>query len=52
MIPDLPGDIINQLKSINNIAVVCVIVKLKKALTENFWLNVRDDNMYVRGIIE
>jgi protoporphyrinogen oxidase len=52
MIPDLPGDIINQLKSINNIAVVCVIVKLKKALTENFWLNVRDDNMDVPGIIE
>ena len=43
---------VSVFKSINNIAVVCVIVKLKKALTENFWLNVRDDDMDVPGIIE
>jgi protoporphyrinogen oxidase len=52
MIPGLPANIIDQFKSINNIAVVCIIVKLKKAVTENFWLNVRDDSMDVPGIIE
>lgn len=52
LIPDLPVDIINKFNSINNIAVVCVIVKLKKSVTSNFWLNVRDDNMDIPGIIE
>jgi protoporphyrinogen oxidase len=36
----------------HNIAVVCVIVKLKRNLTENFWTNTNDDEMDIPGIIE
>jgi protoporphyrinogen oxidase len=32
--------------------VVCVIVKLKKRLTENFWLNVNDPEMDIPGLVE
>ena len=49
---DLPSPILNQFKSVKNIAVVCVIVKLKRSLTENFWLNTNDPDMDIPGIIE
>ena len=52
MIPDLPCDILEKFRSINNIAVVCVIVKLKRSVTKNFWLNVSDERMDIPGIVE
>lgn len=52
LIPDLPEDILNRFRSINNIAVVCVIVKLKRALTPNFWLNTNDPEMDIPGLVE
>jgi protoporphyrinogen oxidase len=50
--PDLPTDILDRFRSINNIAVVCVIVKLRKALTGNFWLNTNDPEMDIPGLVE
>ncbi|MDH6240322.1 protoporphyrinogen oxidase [Polynucleobacter sphagniphilus] len=52
LIPDLPSTILTQFKSVKNIAVVCVIVKLRKPLTENFWLNTNDTEMDIPGIVE
>jgi len=52
LIPDLPVDILEHFRSINNIAVVCVIVKLRKALTNNFWLNTNDPDMDIPGLVE
>lgn len=52
MMPSLPQEILNQYKALKNIAVVCVIVKLKKALTENFWLNTNDEEMDIPGLVE
>lgn len=52
LIPDLPSAILTQFKSVKNIAVVCVIVKLRKPLTENFWLNTNDPEMDIPGIVE
>ena len=52
LIPDLPADILQCFQSVNNIAVVCVIVKLRKALTENFWLNTNDPEMDIPGLVE
>jgi protoporphyrinogen oxidase len=52
LIPDLPNDILLKFKTQKNIAVVCVIAKLKKSLTENFWLNTNDDEMDIPGIVE
>ena len=52
IMPDLPEDILQKFSTINNIAVVCVIVKLKKSLTENFWLNINDSEMDIPGLVE
>lgn len=52
IIPTLPDDIKKKYVSINNIAVVCIIAKLKKALTENFWLNTNDPDMDIPGLVE
>jgi len=52
IIPDLPSEILTQFKSVKNIAVVCVIAKLRKPLTENFWLNTNDPEMDIPGIVE
>ncbi len=52
IIPDLPQDILKQFQAIKNIAVVCVIAKLKKPVSENFWLNTNDPDMDIPGLIE
>jgi protoporphyrinogen oxidase len=52
LIPNLPEAILTQYSSIKNIAVVCVIVKLRTRLTENFWLNINDPEMDIPGIVE
>jgi protoporphyrinogen oxidase len=52
IMPDLPSEILSQFKSVKNIAVVCVIVKLRKPLTDNFWLNTNDPEMDIPGIVE
>lgn len=52
LMPDLPADVLAKFKAIKNIAVVCVIAKLKKAVTENFWLNTNDPEMDVPGLVE
>lgn len=52
LMPDLPEHILAKFKEIKNIAVVCVIVKLKRRLTENFWLNVNDPDMDIPGLVE
>jgi len=52
LIPDLPQPILDKYLSINNIAVVCVIVKLAKPVSENFWLNTNDPEMDIPGLVE
>ena len=52
LMPDLPAEVMHKFTSIQNIAVVCVIAKLNKRLTENFWLNVNDDAMDIPGLVE
>lgn len=52
VMPDLPEEVLARFKDVQNIAVVCVIVKLKKALTDSFWLNVNDPEMDIPGIVE
>ena len=52
IMPDLPADILAKYRALKNIAVVCVIAKLKKPLTDNFWLNTNDPNMDIPGIVE
>lgn len=52
IMPDLPAEIHAQFAALNNIAVVCVIAKLRKPVSENFWLNTNDPDMDIPGIIE
>lgn len=52
LMPDLPSSILQSYRSVNNIAVVCVIVKLRKTVTENFWLNTNDPDMDIPGLVE
>ena len=52
MIPALPQDARAKIEAQRNVAVVCVIVKLRKQVTENFWLNVNDPEMDIPGIVE
>ena len=52
LMPDLPADILHRFQSVKSIAVVCVIVKLRKAFTGNFWLNTNDPEMDIPGLVE
>jgi len=52
LIPDLPPEIKSQYIYKKNIAVVSVIVKLRKPFTQYFWLNTSDDEMDIPGLIE
>lgn len=52
VMPDLPSDVLAKFKDKKNIAVVCIIVKLRQSLTEYFWLNTNDPEMDIPGIIE
>lgn len=52
VMPDLPEESLDKYRSIKNIAVVCVIVKLRKAVTDKFWLNTNDPEMDIPGLVE
>ena len=52
LMPDLPAEILTTFSAIKNIAVVCVIIKLQQQVTENFWLNINDDEMDIPGLVE
>ena len=52
VMPDLPQATLDAFRSKKNIAVVCVIAKLKKPVTENFWLNTNDEEMDIPGLVE
>lgn len=52
LMPDLPATVLEAYRSVKNIAVVCVIAKLKKPVTENFWLNTNDPEMDIPGLVE
>lgn len=52
IIPDLPTAVLHRFKVLKNIAVVCVIMKLSKRVSENFWLNINDPEMDIPGLVE
>ena len=52
LIPDLPDAVLAQYRAQANIAVVCVIAKLRRPVTPNFWLNINDREMDIPGLVE
>jgi protoporphyrinogen oxidase len=52
MLADAPADLRARYERIRNIACICVIHKLKRTVTGNFWVNVSDAGMAIPGIVE
>ena len=52
MIPGLPDDAKKAYDAIKNVGVVCLIFKLRKSVTPNFWVNVFDPSMKIPGFVE
>lgn len=52
LVPDLPADFVKRIEAIKNIPVACVILKLKRPLSENFWMNINDPSIGIPGVIE
>ena len=52
IVPSLPPEFVRQINAIKNIPVACVILKLKKPLSENFWMNINDPDIEIPGVIE
>jgi len=52
LMPDLPQELLSRFQAVKNIAVVCVIAKLRKPVTDKFWLNTNDPEMDIPGVIE
>ena len=50
--PDLPEAFVARIRAIENIPVVCVVLKLRERLSENFWMNISDPAIDVPGVIE
>jgi protoporphyrinogen oxidase len=52
LVPDLPTDWKARYAAIRNIGVVCLLFKLKRSVTKNFWLNIVDPEIEIPGLIE
>ena len=52
LIPDLPEALRAAYAAIENIGVVCVLLKLRRSVTPHFWVNIVDPKATVPGIIE
>ncbi len=52
IVPDLPAEFRARIDAIANIAVACVIVKLRHRLTGNFWVNINSAGIEIPGVIE
>lgn len=52
VVPDLPDDERAKVAAIRNIGVVCVLLKLRRPFTRNFWMNINDPRIELPGLVE
>jgi len=52
MVPALPVEFAERVRKIENIPVACVILKLRRPLSGNFWTNISDRAIEIPGLIE
>jgi protoporphyrinogen oxidase len=52
LIPGLPEAAKAAYEAIQNVGVVCIVFKLRKSVTPNFWVNVFDPTMAIPGFVE
>ena len=50
--PGLPEPVRAQYAALENIGVVCVVHKLRRSVTPNFWVNTNDPRIEVPGFVE
>lgn len=52
LIPDLPAEWKAKYDAIHNIGCICVIFKLRRAVSPHFWVNVSEPDLEIPGVIE
>jgi protoporphyrinogen oxidase len=52
LVPDLPAADLARYRAIVNIGVVCVVFRLKRSVSPNFWINISDERFEIPGIVE
>ena len=52
MVPQLPQAVLDAYRSIVNIGVVCVVLRLRRSVTSHFWVNVNEPDIDIPGVIE
>jgi protoporphyrinogen oxidase len=52
LVPSLPDEWKRRYDAIHNIGVICVIFKLKQAVTPHFWVNISEPGVEIPGFIE
>lgn len=52
MMPSLPQEERDKIAAIRNVGVVCVLLKLMRPFTRNFWMNINDPRIEIPGLIE
>ena len=52
LLPEIQGAYWENLRKMDSIGVMCVLLKIEKSITENFWLNISDRRIPLAGVIE
>ena len=52
LIPDMPAEEREAYDRIENVGVVCVVLRLRRQVTPHFWVNISDSRFEIPGIIE
>jgi protoporphyrinogen oxidase len=52
VLPQLPDEEKAKVAAIRNVGVVCVLLKLKRPFTRNFWMNINSPGIEIPGLIE
>ncbi|MBP2447289.1 NAD(P)/FAD-dependent oxidoreductase [Rhizobium leguminosarum] len=52
LVPSLPEESKAKYDAIRNIGVVCLLFKMKKSVSRNFWINIVDETVEIPGLIE
>jgi protoporphyrinogen oxidase len=52
VMPGLPEEEKAKVAAIRNVGVVCVLLKLRRPFTRNFWMNINDPRIEIPGLIE
>jgi protoporphyrinogen oxidase len=52
VLPGIPEDERARIAAIRNVGVVCVLLKLRRPFTQNFWMNINDPRIQIPGLIE